>query len=167
MDKWFFTHKYKAKIIDNELFLTRTHHVRGPSHGMRQFRLLTQRVDLPVCRHLSFGFEDRVTEGIARRDLLAATPSTDQDEQWASWRDVQGSCENCLTDYEFRIQEYDNNGKLSIKLTTYHLVGTCRTPRDPEWLAFGAAQKEDSSRNLDCEHRGRLQIRKRWKGGDN
>jgi hypothetical protein len=167
MDRWTFAHNYKARILDNELFLARTHQVSGPSGELIHLVYILLHVKLPICQHLAFGYTATVRAGMRRRNIITISPSTDPETQWMLCRDVQGSCENCLTDYEFDIQQHDNNGKLSIELTTYHLVGPCQNPDEPEWKAFGADEKEDFPRDLDSEDRGVLRIRRRWRGSGN
>jgi hypothetical protein len=87
--------------------------------------------DYAICQHLDFGFRMKIrTKGI---------PSLEQYLQFTGG-EFKGSCEYCLTDYQLDKQSIPNK----IKLTTFHCLGTCRSPEDWMWRASSQRMKYDT-----------------------
>ncbi|KAF2674044.1 hypothetical protein BT63DRAFT_449032 [Microthyrium microscopicum] len=123
---------WEASIIDNHLFLSskrwiddglKFKHVQGkdsvPNHEWNRYN---------VCTHLRYFFGFKIG---------AARPSLEQYLQ-CNGGTFMRSCRYCSTDYEFR----QNTTTGSVILTTFHCLGTCRSPDDDLWRY--ARQKMES-----------------------
>lgn len=49
---WQFSHKYSAKIIDDELYISRSHHIVGPPGFRGDIATVVSNIRLPFCMHL-------------------------------------------------------------------------------------------------------------------
>ncbi|RSL68318.1 hypothetical protein CEP54_002813 [Fusarium duplospermum] len=49
---WAFTHDYEAMVINDELYLSRTHHVKGPLVTLTKLLEVLETLTLPICEHI-------------------------------------------------------------------------------------------------------------------
>lgn len=162
---WDFEHRYAAKVIDDELYLTRHHQITGPEVPLDQVAELLSHIALPICNHTrgrprhpnhetlektQAWFNsypgDRLQDVPNLRNmefcLLARTEglrsgSPDQGRQ--NWRGTyRGQDRRCcpICPTDYDLTLLcDQESGWNIKLTTYHRLGTCHT-MDDTWLSF-------------------------------
>lgn len=153
---WAFTHDYKAMVINDELYLSRTHHVRGPFVTLKKFLEVLEKLTLPICEHIRCyerapypqeswkRTEGRPSEFILRdwgnpfsymRDYFT-------DERNGMQRAWANSCRFCFTDYIASLSGAAVTGFWSFNLATYHRLGRCRTPEDSGWAQLHRRSSE-------------------------
>ncbi|TDZ89681.1 hypothetical protein C8034_v003678 [Colletotrichum sidae] len=107
--RWVFAHRTSAKVLDDELYLRRSHTVSGPPCSASDFSRVVDGLELPVCRHIlgssrmpssRFWEEgDNCLPELQNLRIAAAEPALDLHPD-----DAVGSCVLCFTDYEVAIQ---------------------------------------------------------------
>lgn len=144
--------KWKARIIEDELFLCATHVLRQADQGISAEVLrdtLHQSKCYAVCEHLYTWKRIGLGEFdvVAPLDERHGGPITEKNV-FVPCRDVQRSCEVCLTDYTTTIEWKQEAGAGLIQpgnsttpspggwivtITTYHQLGHCRSAYDWKW----------------------------------
>jgi hypothetical protein len=129
------TETWEARIIDGFLFLSSTRCTHGTEcHDVIDDGSFTPGFDrhqYAICQHLNFGFGMKI--GATRISSL---------EQYLQHTggEFKGGCEYCLTDYQF---DKDLVAKVA-RLTTFHCLGTCRTPEDWMWRSYSRRMKYET-----------------------
>ncbi len=168
---WRFTHDYRAKIIDDELFLARFHSIGGPSVSTSSFKKLLTCIGLPVCQHLiGSGSPDmpQIMRPIYQHHIL----HIDRFPAFLSCHRVGGSCRICFTDYTISIRGKEGVEDWHLELTnTYHRLGSCRTIDDQTWRSLVDLPSQPTrytryTRYIYGYGFGVGEIRKRWHGND-
>ena len=132
------TETWEAKIIDGHLFLSsnRWLDVTDDIHFNPRMDA-TDDVNFnpgfdwhqyAICQHLDFGFRMKIdtTQISSLEQYLQLTGG-----------EFKGSCEYCITDYQL-----DKNSITQVvKLTTFHCLGTCRSPEDWIWRSSSQRMK--------------------------
>lgn len=123
-------------MINDELFLRRDHIINGPPCSLGDFSRVIDSLELPVCRHilgsskmpsLRFWEEgDTCIPELQSIRISATEPEFDVHPDSAIC-----SCIMCFTDYEIAIERGGHQKDWSLKLVTYHKLGSFRTPKDP------------------------------------
>jgi hypothetical protein len=113
------TETWEARIIDGHLFLSSNRWVETVD-GAEHYPWFLKLDDYFICQHLrfSFGIEvgPREVRSVEHHLLLTGG-------------EFQASCPCCLTDFRFD-KKVDAK---TAKLTTFHCLGTCRSPDDWIW----------------------------------
>jgi hypothetical protein len=121
------TETWDVKIIDGYLFLSSTRCTLGIKHDDGSidgsFTPGFDRHQYAICQHLDFNFRMKI--GALKISSL---------EQYLQYTDgvFKGSCEYCLTCYQL---DKDPVTKV-VRLTTFHCLGTCRSPKDWIWQSY-------------------------------
>lgn len=155
--RWRFTHDYKVKIIDDELFIARFHTIRGPGLPCdEQFLQLLDKFNLPVCAHLCClrPTESRYSIVGEMRDPCGKTPYVSE---------AIGSCVGCFSDYEIKIRQGDMDQELRVDLMTYHRLGSCRTPQDFCWQLL---RKTNTGCRPELGEFRKGEVRQKWHEDD-
>ncbi|TDZ27077.1 hypothetical protein Cob_v000483 [Colletotrichum orbiculare MAFF 240422] len=136
--RWVFAHRTSAKVLDDELYLRRSHTVSGPPCSASDFSRVVDGLELPVCRHIlgssrmpssRFWEEgDNCLPELQNLRIAAAEPALDLHPD-----DGVGSCVLCFTDYEVAIQRGGGRTDWNLRLTTFHKLGSFRSLRDEAW----------------------------------
>ncbi|KAM0433281.1 hypothetical protein ACHAPT_004157 [Fusarium lateritium] len=151
---WAFTHDYKAMIINDELYLSRTHHVKGPLVPILKFFEVLETLALPVCEHIRcyqwrpcpiepwgvieipFFIRRRGDSFILRGWVSSLLDDPDLYLAYESEGLLQGraeGCHSCYTDYIVALKRDEKGRTWDFELSTYHRLGSCRTPKDSGW----------------------------------
>ncbi|KAM0457462.1 hypothetical protein ACHAO4_003262 [Trichoderma viride] len=140
---WRFSFDYVPKIINDELYIGRFNRIDGPLVSFRQFAALLGSINLPICHHLEIVAEPDGDILIQHTDrpinFLYAVFDEEKDEQY-------GSCPDCFADYDFLLKSDEDKQEWSLRLSTYHRLGTCRSPYDAKWSRL---RNNYSTRNQD------------------
>ena len=137
------TQDWKAKIIDNALFLCATHVADQASLKMsaQDFRDAVDSYWYCICSHKYAGkYSNGVTELKAPRDPF-------RQGLFVPCKDSQAACDTCHTDYKVTIKWCAGQGvapvsivprvievgSWNITIVTYHRLGSFRSLDDPEW----------------------------------
>lgn len=152
---WRFMHNYTAKIINNELFLARFHFIAGPSVSPAKFKKLLDSIGLPVCRHLLCSPTGHSPHLFTQYRI----PQVDNSRgNLLDCHRAVGSCPFCFTDYMISIRRSKGKDDWNLELTTYHRLGSCRSPDDPIWRCL----TDYSLTHIDCQEFGAGEIRRQW-----
>ncbi|RSL40315.1 hypothetical protein CEP53_013447 [Fusarium sp. AF-6] len=145
---WAFIHKYEAMIINDELYLSRTHHIRGPLVTLDKFLEALETLTLPMCEHIRCYARPPYprepwegTEGCSPESILPHWQfpnvygggyhfTRERDDVQRSWA---YSCHSCFTDYIACLSGGTETGFWGFSIATYHRLGRCRTPEDSGW----------------------------------
>lgn len=171
---WKFKHSYTSKIVDEELYLASFHHVAGPAVSVDEFNKLLDYIGLNVCRHLFLGYSQILTfwrRGWWRPTAQVSGPPAPL-PQWQN--NIQqgavgcdesvGSCEYCFTDYAISIRGLEGKVDWNLELSTYHRLGSCRSPDDPVWRSL-TSQTFSMVFRLGLPKFGPGEVRRRWRQG--
>lgn len=160
--QWTFVHRTSAKVIANELFICRHHSIRGPQCSQIDFFGVIDSLKLPVCRHVPGVSETSMGlhyHGNCIRELGDTIPLTYKGPRVeAHPHDGIGSCAVCPTDYEIAIGRFRGRMSRSLELTTYHKLGSLRTPSDPAWFCI----TQGHSFSLPAYSRSVGSVREQW-----
>ncbi|KAF6809852.1 hypothetical protein CSOJ01_06683 [Colletotrichum sojae] len=151
---WRFTHETSARVINDELILRRSHDVIGPPFTSEsQFAHVIKALELPVCRHILCA--SSVPRGSIRlgpvgphwRQIISMPELGNTAALWSEPRPIRSgisvaSCACCDTDYEIDIKKGNKGGEWKMKLTTYHKLGSFRTPDDDAWMGLTNSQND-------------------------
>lgn len=172
------TQTWRAKIINNKLFLSAVHTISQIHIGdvFRQkfsegFRKSSGPIAAYLCKHTAVGRNfifpcmAKTGSSIAARDLFVPC------------QDEPAACNLCLSDFTTTTTWHDDvnesdeegehnqgSGLWSIVFTTYHRLGTCRTPTD--WKFSSAAiewEPLDEDMRAETSEYCAASIRRRWK----
>ncbi|KAM5354403.1 hypothetical protein ACJ41O_001052 [Fusarium nematophilum] len=139
VQRWKFDHKYEAKIVNDELFVARTHRVTGPPVPAQKFVELVSSLGLPVCNHTRCYtvFQAPEDQRLCVPQLRgpSPSPSPEEAEKILCHREVR-SCTLCLTDYMISIRGNEAEEDWSLELVTYHRLGSCRSPSEAAWACL-------------------------------
>ncbi|PON27103.1 hypothetical protein TGAM01_v204052 [Trichoderma gamsii] len=145
---WRFSFDYVPKIINDELFIGRFNRIDGPLVSFEQFAALLGSIHLPICHHLEI-----VSEPYG--DILIQHTDEPMNHLYAvidKETDVlYGSCPDCFADYDFSVKRVEDQQEWSVRLSTYHRLGACRSPYDPKWSRLHhdySTRVQDSFENL-------------------
>ncbi|TQN64099.1 hypothetical protein CSHISOI_11322 [Colletotrichum shisoi] len=136
---WKFTHETSAKVLDDELYVCRHHDINGPPCSTVDFSRVIDSLELPVCQHILGSSKMPTlrfwTEGnTCIPELQSIRISATEPQLDIHPDNAVGSCMVCFTDYEIVIERGGDQKKWSLKLTTYHKLGSFRTLKDDAWL---------------------------------
>lgn len=138
---WRFSFDYVPKIIDDELCIGRFNRIDGPLVSFRQFAALLGSIHLPICHHLGIVSEpggDILIEHAEKPvNSLYVVFEEKMEERY-------GSCPDCFADYDFRLTRDEGKQEWSLRLSTFHCLGPCRSPYDAKWSRL---RKCNSTRN--------------------
>jgi hypothetical protein len=150
------TETWEARIIDSHLFLSSNRWMDvtdgvdfNPTDGI-DFNPGFDWHHYAICQHLGFGFRMKIG--------TTKIPSLEQYLQLAGG-EFKGSCEYCLTDYQL---DKHSIAKM-VKLTTFHCLGTCRSPKDWIWRSSSQRMKYDTVEPMSTIAAPRA--RKSWMAG--
>ncbi|CCF36260.1 hypothetical protein CH063_01464 [Colletotrichum higginsianum] len=139
--RWTFTHETSAKVLDDELYICRHHDINGPPCCTTDFSRVIDSLELPVCRHIlgsskmpSLRFWEQGNTCIPELQSIRISATEPQLDVHPD--NGVGSCRRCFTDYEIAIERGGDQRKWSLKLTTYHKLGSFRTLKDDAWLGL-------------------------------
>lgn len=127
---WKFSYDYVPKIIDDELYIGRFNRINGPMVTWRQFAALLGSINLPICHHLEVVPEftgDILVQHTDRTAVFSYVMCNDE------VFDQDGSCPDCFTDWELKVKVDKCTREWSVRLSTYHCLGSCRSPNDASW----------------------------------
>ncbi|KAK4085699.1 uncharacterized protein Triagg1_689 [Trichoderma aggressivum f. europaeum] len=130
---WRFSFDSVPKIIDNELYMARTHTVEGPVVAWEHLARLLESIHLPICCHLRC-----ITETHTYCHIYIARCYNDRSICHKDWNQnhhfqQSGSCKYCYTDYDISLQRDEATKEWRLKVCTYHCLGPCRSPDDLIW----------------------------------
>lgn len=166
--------KSSAMVIKGQLFVCVLHTLE--LHGDRQQnrRALDHWYDHHICHHItthppliSPSERDIRPRRIEELDPWGSSGSFSDAKECV---DIGGFCLVCLTDFMTAIQRRDDSpGGLagefwSIKVVSYHQLGTCRSPDDWKWQTLTARQPSTSitrQRYLHSSHEPGA-VKERW-----
>ncbi|TEA15802.1 hypothetical protein C8034_v001938 [Colletotrichum sidae] len=140
-DRWYYTHETIPVILaggggsdggndKDSLCLVRRRTIQGPPCSDDKFCEFVDYQNSPVCTHVD---ASRVLP------LRTTSPFADSREAWPEikhptssldYRGEVGWCEICNTDFEVIIIRYGRENRWHMELTTYHNLGSCRSPLD-------------------------------------
>ncbi|KAK1241156.1 hypothetical protein MKX08_001130 [Trichoderma sp. CBMAI-0020] len=127
---WRFSFDYVPKVINDELYIGRFNRIDGPLVSFKQLAALLGSIHLPICHHLEIAAEpygDILIQHSDRPvDFLYAVFDGEMDVQY-------GSCPDCFADYDFLLKRDEEEQEWSLRLSTYHCLGACRSPYDVKW----------------------------------
>lgn len=160
---WSFEHSSDARIINEKLYLLCTHRATCISQTQAIKIRSIGRFRFPVCRHLRtwLGPEESDEDSDAGTFFDHACIS----EIGNHWREIKsrytgiGSCALCYTDYRTFV-DWGYAGH-NVALTTYHRLGSCRTPIEGVWQSL-MATFECSSRFNNSQAFDVGEVRRRW-----
>ncbi|AEO57240.1 hypothetical protein MYCTH_94484 [Thermothelomyces thermophilus ATCC 42464] len=131
--------KWSAKILKDELFLSGTRTLSW-LHGTDQ--ALRDNLDnclYSICTHVATNKSAKLTVSALHTDSPSACLIV-------PCRGAIGSCNQCLTDYDTTVERRSTEIKYGerklvteywfITITSYHQLGSGRSPFDPKWRAF-------------------------------
>ncbi|KAL7952891.1 hypothetical protein V8C34DRAFT_318653 [Trichoderma compactum] len=130
---WRFSFDSIPKIMDNELYIARTHTVEGPMVGWEHLARLLESIHLPICCHLRC-----ITETHSYCHIYINRNNNDRSICQRDWNHTHhfqqsGSCRYCYTDYDVSLQRDKAKKEWRLKICTYHYLGPCRSPDDLIW----------------------------------
>lgn len=160
---WRFSLDYVPKIINDELYMGRFNRIDGPLVSFEQFAALLGSIHLPICHHLevvSEPYGDIIVQHTDRPiNQLRAVLDGDNDERY-------GSCPDCFADYDFCLKKDEDKQEWSLRLSTFHRLGACRSPYDPKWSRLRndySTRDQDLSENLmELDELPRGEAEQRW-----
>lgn len=143
---WQFKHVSDACVIDQELYIRRTHRVTCLIDAENEEGIQVQalyRFRLPICSHIrSFCSSEDTLHWM--NDSPACDPGGNmvmvpellclREEQRAQHESLR-SCAQCYTDYRISL-DWGNHGRHSFELTTYHRLGPCQTVNERPWQSL-------------------------------
>lgn len=140
---WDFEHHEFASVIDDELYIHRSHTITGPPVTSMKLGDVLNHVGLPICHHVC-GAPMSVDDVLGNwytipepTSLGEWNPSNVSESLKNNRCDkVRRSCYLCFTDYEPVINGGIDAG-WKVMLKTYHRLGQCRT-MDDIWLSFNS-----------------------------
>lgn len=120
---------WEARIIDGHLFLS-SNRWKQMADG-DEFNPGFDSERYSICQHLSYRFRMKVgtTEIRSLEQYLLLVGG-----------EFEGSCEYCLTDYRL---DKIMDAKM-VKLTTFHCLGSCRSPDDWMWWSSSWRARHDN-----------------------
>lgn len=168
---WKFKHSYISKIVDDELYLASFHHITGPAVSIAKFEHLLGSIGLNVCAHLSCCNLQRLgysrpawyDDCIPQADTVPCKFGNIQQGPVDFNEDVD-SCQYCFTDYMVSIRGVEGMADWNLELSTYHRLGSCRSPDDPAWWSM-TGQILRMIHRSDHQEFGAGEVRRRWHQG--
>lgn len=148
-EKWECTHNDDVKIINDELFLARTHRLYHQSILKKDIPLkVVEDFHLPVCLHVRGWGRNETKDAKRPHYRTQCIPEIEKQGEYTQIRQVAiGSCAKCPTDYIIRL-DWGFAGHF-VELTSYHRLGDCRNPLERTWFdllgvfLFGPLRKKD------------------------
>ncbi|KAF6812411.1 hypothetical protein CPLU01_14895 [Colletotrichum plurivorum] len=146
MTHWKFSHDYSARIMNDELLVSRSHLVSASVCSLTEFLRVIDALELPVCGHIyaatrrpylpfeTFWVDKNGSIPELFEMWLESTqeaPGTKRVYTHGTLGD--GACKTCFTDYLLKAEPGDRDGHWHLNLTTYHNLGSCQDPNDPKW----------------------------------
>ncbi|CAJ2507339.1 Uu.00g085250.m01.CDS01 [Anthostomella pinea] len=133
--------EWTARVVDHELLLCCAHTLTQGRETARAFRDAVNTGVYDICHHVGVhrGAQLQITfPKVAHHQGFELSDITSGQQRMQT---VQGSCDVCLTDYQttiaWREQGSGKSGAVwSLAITSYHQLGSCRSPYDPKWQAF-------------------------------
>ncbi|KAF4464437.1 hypothetical protein FALBO_8730 [Fusarium albosuccineum] len=160
-----------AKIIDEELYISRFYHMTGPSAELECLRKLLSKAHIPICHHMSCHKNQEVLSPKSQgwTDKPYPVPLVDLYDEYDGHAESTGCCPHCFTDYQLTVQGGLGTDSWTVEMATYHRLGSCRTPGE----SFGQRNTSDSYdtsgsiqrlHDLAKNHAG--EIRRQWHEND-
>ncbi|KAK3379880.1 hypothetical protein B0T24DRAFT_613323 [Lasiosphaeria ovina] len=156
------TENWSARILEDKLFLSATRTVNGTGQELRD---AIDKGRYSICGHVDMAM------------VSALHPSTLSTGLFVPCRDAIESCNRCLTDYTTTAEQRFINikdGKLNltracwlITVTSYHRLGSGRSPLDVKWHALatrGIRDLRTTPRDMIRYPQGT--VREVWKEGE-
>lgn len=148
---WEFAHRTNANVINDELFLRRSHDISGPRCTSAEFYRAINNLELPICRHIlcASNLPPRYIDGgwLLRRDTVIV-PELQSARAYATVLESKTqhqtpirSCASCFTDYTIEIEEGNIQKEWKMKLITWHRLGGFRSPDDDAWVHIADSHK--------------------------
>jgi hypothetical protein len=153
-DLWRFSHKYRAKIINKELYVAAFHTITGPKITRHQLVQLLHKLRFTVCRHITLEQTDvslQTGSWQPHGSLTLESRSSVLDPSRCAGS--YGSCVQCHSDFFFHTKAlpgctgwwcYD---QWRVELSTYHRLGPCDTLHDPVWRIMASNGERPRIRN--------------------
>jgi hypothetical protein len=160
---WRFSFDYVPKIIDDELYIARFHKIDGPMVFWKHLVELLNSIHLPICHHLQCLAKVESYCHLFIQYNYGSIPLEDVTLDQSHRQ--ESSCLNCYTDYDIWLNRDEDKKEWSLRLCTYHYLGSCRSPHDIIWkyLACQTFQDWDSRYvRARCRYRDRGKARRTW-----
>ncbi|UKZ93048.1 uncharacterized protein TrAFT101_007981 [Trichoderma asperellum] len=140
---WRFSFDYVPRIINDELYIARFHRIDGPMVSWKHFATLLSSIHLPLCDHLEFVAESHGGILIQHIDKPIPLLYVLFDETIIK---KGGSCPDCFADYDFSLKRVEDKNEWSLRLSTYHCLGSCRSPSSGAWNHLHSSHSDGSHR---------------------
>ncbi|KAL6895730.1 hypothetical protein HDV57DRAFT_22902 [Trichoderma longibrachiatum] len=154
-DAWRFTFRMTPKIIDDKLFIRRAYTIVGPLVSQEALQRLIETMSIPICSHLSASASpscchpgsDLPTDHVHRCPVIRYRQFFYRrwnDRRVAENEPGHSSCVLCSTDYEMSLKRETLSNETHLSITTWHCLGSCRSPDDELWSHFVSALEHPS-----------------------
>lgn len=148
----------RARIIDDRLIMRCTHTITPvESHSSAEhFRKALNSCRLSICNHVSINKPYEYRDPYPKLRPLEEIKTWGADGVFQAHREASNSCGSCPTDFETTIETKQDfsgsaNSRWCITITSYHLLGGCRTPSDAEHLGAWRSELRQCC-GRDCFH---------------
>lgn len=115
------------RIVDNKLMVSKsfsTFHKNGKARGLREY---LEEEGIKICEHI--GHYDLYTD----RRIPELQLENKALRYFAPCIQPVRSCRFCMTDYCIDISRHEKKNGWAVKITTYQLLGSIRSPNDWNW----------------------------------
>ncbi|KAI1485428.1 hypothetical protein F5X96DRAFT_660045 [Biscogniauxia mediterranea] len=131
---------WAAKLIGDELFLSATHKLFYDQVHAKALQSYLTSKSFYICKHMSVGLYYRKGDNI---NLPAIDRNSATDSNYYS----TGSCRFCSTDWDAAIEWIGARHGWMVTITTYHDLGSCRSPFDRKWQAMARSHRRFAYRD--------------------
>ncbi|KAL6904056.1 hypothetical protein GGI43DRAFT_421539 [Trichoderma evansii] len=122
------------KTFCQGLYMARFHRIDGPMVPWKHFAALLNSIHLPICYHLEFVVEPYGGIHIQHTDKPIPLLTVYFDEMMDN---ESGSCPDFFADYEFSLKRDEDKKEWNLRFSTYHCLGSCRSPYSGAWSYLG------------------------------
>ncbi|KZL80359.1 hypothetical protein CI238_08998 [Colletotrichum incanum] len=159
-----FKYTWRARIIDDELFLLITQTVHQPKSNM--VRLEEWLNDLGGISPVPLSSQPKFLT--PHRNFTAdAPPSASLPTFLAGMqRNATLSCPVCLKDAEIKIKWVGAREQWSVEMKTWRQFGTCRSPFDSSWESMTCEPSSRTPEECRAQEHPPGAVRYRWSKGD-
>ncbi|TFB05978.1 hypothetical protein CCMA1212_001836 [Trichoderma ghanense] len=146
-DAWRFTFRMTPKIIDDKLYISRAYTIVGPLVPEEDLKRLIETMSIPICSHLACSANpsccylgsDLPNHYLHCYPVIHSRQRVNcrwDDGKYTELKPEHGSCVLCSTDYEISVDRKTNSNETEFKISTWHCLGTCRSPDGDLWSHF-------------------------------
>ncbi|EHK17996.1 uncharacterized protein TRIVIDRAFT_44462 [Trichoderma virens Gv29-8] len=142
---WRVSFRMIPKIVDDKLYLARFYTIVGPWVPWSCMARLLSSFSPEICCHLQcsadsrllfcdlhYGFMQQSNPG-AYVSIAPRTRTRQRNSQPPKFDPESGSCQLCSTDYDIILHQNQGNKEWNFRLSTYHCLGSCRSPQEKFW----------------------------------